>query len=113
MLAMMLGAFGAHGLRTLLDSHQLGAYQTAVQYHFYHTLLLMGVGLLVRAYPDSRILKWSGWFAITGILLFSGSLYLLSVTGVRWLGMVTPVGGLAFILSWLSMALALYRGLEN
>jgi len=113
MLAVILGAFGAHGLRTLLDSHQLGVYQTGVQYHFYHTLLLMGVGLLLRVHPGSRILKWSGWFAITGILLFSGSLYLLSVTGVHWLGIVTPVGGVAFILSWLSLALGMYRGLKS
>ena len=112
-LAVMLGAFGAHGLGNLLDSHRLSVYQTGVQYHFYHTLLLMGIGLLLQFYPGSRILKWSGGFAIAGILLFSGSLYVLALTGVRWLGIVTPVGGLAFVLSWLLVALGVYRGLES
>lgn len=113
MLAVMLGAFGAHGLGTLLDDRQMSAYQTGVQYHFYHTLLLIGIGLLLRICPGSRIFQWSGWFAIAGIFLFSGSLYLLSVTGLRWLGILTPFGGLAFVLSWLSMALGVHRDLES
>ena len=73
----------------------------------------MGVGLLLHVYPGSRLLKWSGWFTITGILLFSGSLYILAVSGVRWLGMVTPIGGLAFVLGWLFTALGVYRGDKN
>ncbi len=104
MTAVMLGAFGAHALRDRLDDYARGVFETAVQYHFYHSLALLAVGLLAVSQPQTVMLKSSGWLFFIGILIFSGSLYLLSVTGVRWLGAVTPLGGLAFIAGWACLA---------
>jgi uncharacterized membrane protein YgdD (TMEM256/DUF423 family) len=98
--AVMLGAFGAHALRDRLDDYSRGVFETAVQYHFYHSLALLAVGLLAVSQPQTAMLKSSGWLFFIGILIFSGSLYLLSITGVRWLGAITPLGGLAFIAGW-------------
>ena len=104
MTAVTLGAFGAHALRDRLDDYARGVFETAVQYHFYHSLALLAVGLLAVSQPQTVMLKSSGWLFFIGILIFSGSLYLLSVTGVRWLGAVTPLGGLAFIAGWACLA---------
>ncbi len=104
MTAVMLGAFGAHALRERLDVYARGVFDTAVQYHFYHSLALLAVGLLAVSQPQTAMLKSSGWLFLIGIVIFSGSLYLLSVTGVRWLGAVTPLGGLAFIAGWACLA---------
>jgi uncharacterized membrane protein YgdD (TMEM256/DUF423 family) len=104
MLAVMLGAFGAHALKGRLDDYALGVFQTAVQYHFYHSFALLAVGILALSQPQTALLKSSGWLFLLGILIFSGSLYLLSITGVRWLGAVTPLGGLAFIAGWACLA---------
>ena len=100
MLAVILGAFGAHALKGKLDAYALGIYETAVQYHFYHSFALLAVGILALSQPHAALLKSSGWLFLLGILVFSGSLYLLSMTGARWLGAVTPLGGLAFIAGW-------------
>ena len=105
-LIAALGAFGAHALKNRLDDHALGVYQTAVQYHFYHSLALLGVGLACLALPGTRLLAYSGYGFMAGILVFSGSLFMLAMTGVRWLGAVTPFGGLAFMLGWLLLAVA-------
>lgn len=104
MLAVMLGAFGAHALKNKLDAYALGVFETAVQYHFYHSFALLAVGIIALSQPQTTLLKTSGWLFFLGILVFSGSLYLLSLTGVRWLGAVTPLGGLAFIGGWACMA---------
>lgn len=109
-LAVMLGAFGAHGLRDKLDSYSLGVYEKAVFYHFIHGIGLLVVPLMARA----GVLNSGGartvWFLLcAGIVLFSGSLYLLAVTGQRWLGAITPLGGLAFIGGWLLLAWQLSR----
>jgi uncharacterized membrane protein YgdD (TMEM256/DUF423 family) len=104
MLAVMLGAFGAHALKGRLDEYALGVFQTAVQYHFYHSFALLAVGILALSQPQTALLKSSGWLFLLGIAIFSGSLYLLSITGVRWLGAVTPLGGLAFIAGWACLA---------
>ena len=109
LLAVGLGAFGAHALKTRLDDYALGIFQTAVQYHFYHSLALLGVGLMALWYPQSGLLRASGIAFAVGILIFSGSLYLLSVTGVRWLGAVTPLGGLTFMIGWACLAAASWR----
>jgi uncharacterized membrane protein YgdD (TMEM256/DUF423 family) len=108
-LAVALGAFGAHALKNHLDDYALSVYQTAVQYQFYHSLALFGVGLFCLWQPQSRLLVGSGAAFIAGLLLFSGSLYLLSFTGTRWLGAITPLGGLCFLLGWASLALAAWR----
>ena len=104
MLAVVLGAFGAHALKSRLDEYALGVCETAAQYHFNHSLALLAVGVIALSQPQTVMLKSSGWLFVIGILIFSGSLYLLSVTGVRWLGAITPVGGLAFIAGWACLA---------
>ena len=100
MLAVVFGAFGAHALKGKLDDQALKVFETAVQYHFYHTFALLVVGVIALNQPQTVLLKSSGWLFVIGILVFSGSLYLLSLTGVRWLGAITPLGGLALIAGW-------------
>jgi uncharacterized membrane protein YgdD (TMEM256/DUF423 family) len=106
MLAVVLGAFGAHALRGKLDQPAIGVFETAVQYHFYHSFALLAVGVIALSQPQTVMLKSSGWLFLIGIIIFSGSLYLLSITGVRWLGAITPLGGLAFIGGWACLAAA-------
>jgi uncharacterized membrane protein YgdD (TMEM256/DUF423 family) len=106
-LAVMLGAFGAHGLKTRLTPELLVTFETGVRYHFYHALGLFAVALAASLLPDTLPLRWAGYLMVAGIVLFSGSLYALSLTGVRGLGIITPFGGVAFIAGWLLLALAL------
>ena len=108
-LAVGLGAFGAHGLKARLSVDMLAVYQTAVQYHFYHALGLLLVGMLVSQWPEAGLIKTAGWVMFAGIVIFSGSLYLLSITGIRWLGAITPIGGLAFLVAWLLLVVAFIR----
>lgn len=108
-LAVALGAFGAHALRAKLPPDLLAVYRTGVEYHFYHALGLVLVGLAAQHLPESGPLKAAGWLMAAGIVLFSGSLYVLATSGVRALGMVTPVGGVAFIAAWALFAWALLR----
>jgi len=104
-LAVAIGAFGAHGLQGRLDAYSLGVYEKAVFYHFIHALGMLAVPLLVRAgLISSNAGKWTGWLLLAGIVLFSGSLYLLAITGVRTLGAVTPFGGASFIAAWVTLA---------
>lgn len=109
MLAVMFGAFGAHGLRGRISAEMLAVYHTGNQYHFYNALGLLGVGLLALHLPGSALLKWCGWLMFGGIVLFSGSLYALALSGVRGLGAITPIGGVAFIVAWLLLAIAIWR----
>jgi uncharacterized membrane protein YgdD (TMEM256/DUF423 family) len=103
--AVMLGAFGAHGLRGRLDAYATGIYEKAVFYHFVHALGLLAVSLMPRlGVLEPAAAGWVGGLLAAGILLFSGSLYLLAVTGVRMLGAITPVGGVAFVAAWLLLA---------
>lgn len=109
MLSVALGAFGAHALEEVLRPEQLSAYKTGISYQFTHTLLLLFLGVLMKN-EKSKLLIYSSWFCIIGIICFSGSLYLLSckdILGSAWLsimGPITPIGGLFFILSWLFLA---------
>jgi uncharacterized membrane protein YgdD (TMEM256/DUF423 family) len=104
-LAVALGAFGAHQLRGRLDAYSLDVYERAVFYHFVHALGLLLVALLTRAGAVSAQTGGRvGWLLVAGIALFSGSLYVLAVTGARWLGAVTPFGGLSFIAAWALLA---------
>lgn len=109
MLAVMFGAFGAHGLRGRISTEMMAVYHTGNQYHFYNALGLLGVGLLALHLPGSTLLKWCGWLMFGGIVLFSGSLYALAISGVRGLGAITPIGGVAFIVAWLVLAIAIWR----
>jgi uncharacterized membrane protein YgdD (TMEM256/DUF423 family) len=103
-LAVGLGAFGAHSLEALLiQNGRLDTFQTAVNYHFYHTLALLGLGILATVKPEWKGIAFAAWSMVLGILIFSGSLYVLSLTGITWLGAITPFGGLAFILGWSSL----------
>ncbi len=105
-LGVVLGAFGAHALTPVLSPEAKHHYQTAVLYHFIHGLGLLAVGWLAILKPDDAAVRHAGWAFVVGILLFSGSLYLLSLTGMKKLGMITPLGGLSFLLGWLWLALA-------
>lgn len=106
-LAVCLGAFAAHGLRDQLTPRMLEVFQTGVTYQFYHVLALFGVGLLLQR-QDRRLLRVSAVLFLAGMLLFCGSLYLLVATGVHYLGMVTPVGGVLMIAGWLTLAWAFF-----
>jgi len=112
-VAVALGAFGAHGLKQRLSADMLAVYQTGVQYHFYHTLALLAVAVLMLSGAQQNLLRWSGALFVLGIVIFSGSLYLLSVTGTRWLGAITPLGGVAFLAGWIVLALAAWRWAES
>lgn len=107
--AVALGAFGAHGLKARLAPDLLAVFQTGVQYHFYHALGLVLVGLACFHLPESGALRTSGWLMAAGIVLFSGSLYALALSGERWWGAVAPVGGTAFIAGWGAFAWAVLR----
>ena len=106
LVSVILGAFGAHALKGRLDDYSLGVFDTAVQYQFYHSLALLIVALVMLQVPASTLLRSSSVLFALGIVVFSGSLYVLSLTGIRWLGAVTPLGGLAFIAGWTCLAAA-------
>ena len=108
-LVVLLGAFGAHALKARLPAEMLAVFQTGIHYHLFHTLGLIAVGLVATQIPASAYLRWSGWLMLVGIILFSGSLYVLSVSGLRWLGMVTPFGGMSFIAAWVLFVIAIMK----
>jgi uncharacterized membrane protein YgdD (TMEM256/DUF423 family) len=102
------GAFGAHALKEILDAPMLQVFETATRYVMYHAFGLCVVSLAIDRYPEQGLEK-SGWFFIAGIVLFSGSLYVVSLAGIRWMGAVTPVGGLAFMIGWLLLGWGVWR----
>jgi len=109
-LAVILGAFGAHGLRTRLDAYSMSVYERAVFYHFIHAMGLLVVSILPRLGIVSLTAgQWVCALLLAGVVIFSGSLYLLAVTGIRGLGAITPIGGLSFIAAWVLLAIALLR----
>jgi len=105
-LSVALGAFAAHGLKPRLDPHLLANWETGVRYQFYHVFALMASAWVTERLPDCKAARGAGWLFLAGILLFSGSLYVMALTGQRWLGMITPFGGVAFITGWLLLAAA-------
>lgn len=109
-LAVAIGAFGAHGLKSHLSDEMMQTYKTGVEYHFYHALGLLLVGVLSLSMP-SGLLNWSAVLLAAGIILFSGSLYVLAVTGIKWLGAITPFGGLSFIVGWVLLFVAVWKKL--
>ncbi|EDM46224.1 hypothetical protein MDG893_04959 [Marinobacter algicola DG893] len=109
LLAVMAGAFGAHGLRGVIDERGLEVFQTAVTYQVYHSLALILVAILPVAGLSRRLLGIAAGFFVAGILLFSGSLYLLVLTDLRWMGPVTPVGGIGFMVGWILVLIAGFR----
>ena len=107
-LGVLLGAFGAHSLRERLTPDMLAVFETGVRYHLVHGLAVMSVALAAARWPSALITS-AGWLFVAGIVIFSGSLYLLSITGMRWLGAITPIGGLCFTVGWLVLALGAMR----
>jgi uncharacterized membrane protein YgdD (TMEM256/DUF423 family) len=105
LISVAAGAFGAHALRARLDPAALAVFETGARYQMYHALGLLGVAWVVSRWPG----PWAGragWLFVAGTVLFSGSLYVLALSGIRWLGAITPLGGVAFLLGWLCLALA-------
>jgi uncharacterized membrane protein YgdD (TMEM256/DUF423 family) len=112
-LSVMLGAFAAHGLKKILTADDLQIFETAVRYQFYHVFALLAVGILYAAFTN-RFMVWAGKLFIAGIIIFSGSLYLLcyakyAALSLNWLGAITPVGGVAFIAGWLMLFTAILK----
>ena len=108
-LSVGLGAFGAHALGARLSADALATFETGVRYQFFHTLALFAVVFAISRWPSSSLPLIAGWLFVAGIAVFSGSLYALVLTGTRWLGAITPIGGAAFIAGWLLLAFAAWR----
>jgi uncharacterized membrane protein YgdD (TMEM256/DUF423 family) len=104
LIGVGMGAFGAHGLRNVISPEMLAVYQTGVNYQMWHALGLIGIALLRRHEAESKLLNWAGWLMLIGIVLFSGSLYLLAIMDVKQLGIITPFGGVSFLIAWLLLA---------
>jgi uncharacterized membrane protein YgdD (TMEM256/DUF423 family) len=100
-----MGAFGAHGLKVLLGPEMLAVYKTAVDYQMWHAMGLGLIALLQHQATFSKLLYWAGWLMFAGIVIFSGSLYVLAIFKIKWLGMITPFGGMAFLTAWLLLML--------
>lgn len=110
-LAVALGAFGAHSLSSYFDEHPAREdnYRTATLYQMFHVVALVALAWAMSQW-DQGVFNWAGYLFIAGILLFSGSLYVLSLTGIRWLGAITPLGGLSFLAGWALLAIGVWRG---
>lgn len=108
-LGVALGAFGAHALKTRLAADMLTVYQTGVQYHLVHALGIVLIGILVQMLPATKWLPIAGWMMVAGVIIFSGSLYALSVTGVRILGAITPLGGIALLAAWVLVGIGVAK----
>lgn len=111
-LAVAIGAFGAHGLKARLTAEMMQIYKTGVEYHFYHGMGLFLAGVLAISYP-SKLLIWSAVFLTSGIVLFSGSLYILAVSGQSWIGAITPFGGISFITGWILIFIVVLKKLPQ
>ncbi len=108
-LAVAAGAFGAHALRARLSPELLGVFETGARYQMYHALALLAVGWAVAQWPGA-LPRAAGWLFVLGTVLFSGSLYALALSGARWLGAITPLGGVALLAGWVCLALSAQRG---
>jgi uncharacterized membrane protein YgdD (TMEM256/DUF423 family) len=104
-LSVAAGAFGAHALRARIAPESLAIFETAARYQMYHALALLAVGWATSRWPDSPA-RWAGWLFLTGTVLFSGSLYGLALSGERWLGAITPLGGVALLAGWVVLVVA-------
>ncbi|MEE9303814.1 MAG: DUF423 domain-containing protein [Thiotrichaceae bacterium] len=109
LLAVVLGAFGAHGLEKIVEPKILETYQTGVQYQFYHSFALITAGMFAHFWPETKHFNAAGISFLIGIIIFSGSLYLYTLTGNKVFGMITPLGGLSFIFGWGLLIIALWK----
>ena len=105
LLAVMLGAFMSHSLDETITTELLGVFQTGVSYHMYHSLAALAAGILSHIFPKVRLLKFSAYFFLLGIVFFSGSLYLLALTELPMIGLITPIGGAFFIFGWIMLCI--------
>lgn len=112
-LAVILGAFGAHGLRDKLAPEMLAVFEVGVRYHMYHALALLAVSLAPASLWSSPATVAAAWSWVGGIVVFSGSLYVLTLSGIKWLGAITPIGGVAFIVGWLALVAGSARLLKS
>ncbi|OEH93253.1 DUF423 domain-containing protein [Bacillus solimangrovi] len=110
-LSVALGAFGAHGLEGKLSERMITIWEKGVNYQMFHSIGLFVVALASSKITNSALMTWSGWLMFVGIILFSGSLYVLSTTGITKLGMITPLGGVAFLIAWTLLAIAAFKHL--
>jgi uncharacterized membrane protein YgdD (TMEM256/DUF423 family) len=108
-IAVALGAFGAHALKARLTTEMLAVYDTGVRYQMFHALALLAVAWAATRWPGPAV-SASGWLFVAGTLLFSGSLYVLALSGMRWLGALTPIGGVAWLAAWACLAWAAWQG---
>lgn len=108
-IAVALGAFGAHALADRLSERDLQTFETGVRYQFYHAFALLAVAYAINRWPTSSLPVIAGWLFVAGTLIFSGSLYVLVGTGLRWLGAITPIGGVVFIVGWILLAVVAWR----
>ncbi|MCJ7783119.1 MAG: DUF423 domain-containing protein [Desulfobacterales bacterium] len=108
-LSVALGAFGAHSLKNVLDDYGKSIYEKAVLYQMFHTTALLAVGM-IQHFDKETSFSMAGWGFLIGIILFSGSLYLLAITGIKWLGAITPIGGVAFLFGWFWLVWAIIKG---
>lgn len=107
-LAIIIGAFGSHALKSRIAPEMMLVYKTGVEYHFYHALGILLIGIL-SFHIQSCLLNWAAVLLMIGILLFSGSLYVLAITGIKWFGAITPFGGISFIIGWVLLALSVWK----
>jgi uncharacterized membrane protein YgdD (TMEM256/DUF423 family) len=107
-ISVAAGAFGAHALRQRLEPDLLAVFETGARYQMYHALALLAVAWAATRWPGTLV-TWAGWLFVLGTMLFSGSLYVLALSGIRWLGAITPLGGLAFLAGWLCLVLGAAR----
>ncbi len=108
-LAVALGAFGAHILKAKISGEMMTIFETGLKYHLFHTLVILVTVSLIKFFPPTPYFFWAGWLFVAGIVIFSGSLYLLSITGVRILGAITPLGGLAFLAGWVLLFIGTWQ----
>lgn len=109
LIGVVLGAFGSHGLAKKLSPEMLAVWKTAVEYQFFHSLALLAVGLFILQQGNAALASWAGTAFALGIALFSGSLYVLALTGIKPLGAITPIGGLSFIIGWCLLIASIWR----
>lgn len=110
-LAVGLGAFGAHGLQPKLSERMFEIYQTGVQYHMIHAIGILIIAIVADRLGNPAMLSWAGWTMFLGIIFFSGSLYVLSISGIKILGAITPIGGVFFIVGWVLLAISAFKNI--
>jgi uncharacterized membrane protein YgdD (TMEM256/DUF423 family) len=113
MLSVVLGAYGAHGLKSRLSADLMNTFQTGVEYQMYHSLALLIAAMLAYQWPETQLIRWSGYLFLVGMIMFSGSLYLLSLTGLRVFGPITPLGGLVLIAAWLLLTIGIWENVHS